>query len=110
MKAHHAKTLMLLLTACLTLNLPSIAQSQPKELSPNDGPKSEEDSDKSARSYAAGLAALDGVALDEALRRTNNAEGSGSGSVALQSSSVSSSRSQVEKIVNEHKLCKLDCR
>src|SRR5439155_21685255 len=30
--------------------------------------------------------------------------------VALQRSSVSSSRRQVEKIVNEHKLCKLDCR
>jgi len=115
MKTHHAKTLMLLLTACLTLDLPSIAQSQFKDLSPDGGPKNEEDSDKSARSFENGLSALDGVALDEAIRRANNAEGSGSGSVALQSFSrveneVSSSRSLVEKAANDLKFCKLDCR
>jgi hypothetical protein len=76
MKAHQAKTSMLLLTAFLTLNLPSVAQSVEdnlpvlRELAGIDARVyNQQDSSKAALSFEKGLLGLDSVLLNEGLRR-----------------------------------------
>jgi hypothetical protein len=106
MKAHQAKTLMLLLTAFLTLNLPSVAQSVEdnlpvlRELAGIDARVyNQQDSTRAGISFENGLLAFENILLKEGLRRVkNDKENEGS-----------SSQDALIQVANTLQVCKQSC-
>lgn len=112
MKAHQAKTSMLVLTALLTLNLPSYAQDSDAGvpgLSPVDGTpaqvRNDQDSSRADNSFGAGSDAFASAALNDGLRRDQNAGLAASVSFAPESVS----RVTLVQATNTLQVCKQSC-